>query len=160
MMNHVGVLQAVATMTIHIASALLANPNLRKLCLSILVSLGRSPWTNQGHGDHSTCPRRCRRKLGVCCDGLENLPTLSSFEDHIAIKPGALGSGLIELESTQALVALVRRWNVECCGQESGFLCLMENVNNHNCNNNNNNNNNNSCNNMTRTKLPPKKRGR
>jgi hypothetical protein len=159
MMNHVGVLQAVATMTIHIASALLANPNLRKLCLSILVSLGRSPWTNQGHGDHSTCPRRCRRKLGVCCDGLENLPTLSSFEDHIAIKPGALGSGLIELESTQALVALVRRWNVECCGQESGFLCLMENVNNHNCNNNNNNNNN-SCNNMTRTKLPPKKRGR
>jgi condensin-2 complex subunit D3 len=36
--------------------------------------------------------------------------------------PGALGSGLVELEPLTALVALVRRWNLECCGRERDAL--------------------------------------
>ena len=36
--------------------------------------------------------------------------------------PGAVGSGLVKLEALSALSALIRRWNVECCGRESLLL--------------------------------------
>lgn len=32
--------------------------------------------------------------------------------------PGALGSGLVELEALTALTAVLRRWALECCGRE------------------------------------------
>eukprot|EP00339_Tiarina_fusa_P014251 CAMPEP_0117011990 /NCGR_PEP_ID=MMETSP0472-20121206/10191_1 /TAXON_ID=693140 ORGANISM="Tiarina fusus, Strain LIS" /NCGR_SAMPLE_ID=MMETSP0472 /ASSEMBLY_ACC=CAM_ASM_000603 /LENGTH=408 /DNA_ID=CAMNT_0004714953 /DNA_START=89 /DNA_END=1313 /DNA_ORIENTATION=- len=32
--------------------------------------------------------------------------------------PGALGAGLVDLESLTALNAVIRRWTVECCGRE------------------------------------------
>ena len=38
---------------------------------------------------------------------------------HLLNQPGALGSGLVDLEPLTALVALVRRWTVECCGREN-----------------------------------------
>eukprot|EP00536_Pseudo-nitzschia_multiseries_P002808 jgi/Psemu1/294968/fgenesh1_pm.39_\ len=37
---------------------------------------------------------------------------------YLLNRPGALGSGLVDLEPLTALVALVRRWTVECCGRE------------------------------------------
>jgi condensin-2 complex subunit D3 len=33
--------------------------------------------------------------------------------------PGALGSGLVEMQALGALAALLRRWRVECCGREA-----------------------------------------
>jgi len=41
---------------------------------------------------------------------------------HLLNRPGALGSGLVDLEPLTALVALVRRWTVECCGREQDAL--------------------------------------
>lgn len=41
---------------------------------------------------------------------------------HLLNRPGALGSGLVDLEPLSALVALVRRWTVECCGREKFAL--------------------------------------
>ena len=32
--------------------------------------------------------------------------------------PGALGLGLVDIEALTALAAVVRRWNLECCGRE------------------------------------------
>jgi condensin-2 complex subunit D3 len=82
------------------------------------------------------------------------LPALQAAHLYVLLlqMPGALGAGLIELESLQALVALVRRWSAECCGRESEF---MEQTNNHN-----NDNTRNSRNKQTSTKSPPKKRSR
>lgn len=37
---------------------------------------------------------------------------------HLLSRPGALGSGLVDMEPLAALTALVRRWTVECCGRE------------------------------------------
>ena len=86
------------------------------------------------------------------------LPALQAAHLYVLLlqMPGALGSGLIELESMQALVALVRRWSVECCGRESEVVFSMEQTNS----NKRNSNNRNSRNNMTPTKSPPKKRSR
>ncbi|VEU39798.1 unnamed protein product [Pseudo-nitzschia multistriata] len=41
---------------------------------------------------------------------------------HLLNRPGALGSGLVDLEPLTALLALVRRWTVECCGREQFAL--------------------------------------
>lgn len=41
---------------------------------------------------------------------------------HLLNRPGALGSGLVDLEPLTALVALIRRWMVECCGREQYIL--------------------------------------
>ena len=41
---------------------------------------------------------------------------------HLLTRPGALGGGLVDLEPLTALVALVRRWTVECCGREQEVL--------------------------------------
>jgi condensin-2 complex subunit D3 len=41
---------------------------------------------------------------------------------HLLNRPGALGSGLVDLEPLTALVALIRRWMVECCGREQYAL--------------------------------------
>ncbi len=41
---------------------------------------------------------------------------------HLLNRPGALGSGLVDLEPLTALVALIRRWTVECCGREQEVL--------------------------------------
>ena len=37
---------------------------------------------------------------------------------HLLSLPGALGSGMVDLEPLTALVALIRRWTMECCGRE------------------------------------------
>jgi len=44
---------------------------------------------------------------------------------HLLNRPGALGSGLVDLEPLTALVALVRRWTVECCGREQSALMSL-----------------------------------
>ncbi len=36
--------------------------------------------------------------------------------------PGALGSGLVDLEWLTALTAVVRRWSLECCGREQELV--------------------------------------
>ncbi|KAL3924520.1 MAG: hypothetical protein SGILL_000999 [Bacillariaceae sp.] len=41
---------------------------------------------------------------------------------HLLSRPGALGSGLVDLEPLTALVALIRRWNTECCGREKDAM--------------------------------------
>mmetsp|Transcript_48536 Transcript_48536/g.54260 ORF Transcript_48536/g.54260 Transcript_48536/m.54260 type:complete len:1501 (-) Transcript_48536:275-4777(-) len=40
---------------------------------------------------------------------------------HLLSLPGALGSGLVDLEPLTALVALIRRWTMECCGREQSI---------------------------------------
>jgi condensin-2 complex subunit D3 len=65
---------------------------------------------------------------------------------HLLSRPGALGSGLVDLEPLTALVALIRRWNTECCGREKDALGAAG-VN--------------SCRNgMSPSKSPPKKRAK
>ena len=41
---------------------------------------------------------------------------------HLLSRPGALGSGLVDMEPLTALTALIRRWVMECCGRESKVL--------------------------------------
>ena len=41
---------------------------------------------------------------------------------HLLSRPGALGSGLVDLEPLTALVALIRRWTMECCGRERSIF--------------------------------------
>ena len=36
--------------------------------------------------------------------------------------PGALGSGLVEMQALGALAALLRRWRTECCGREAAGM--------------------------------------
>jgi condensin-2 complex subunit D3 len=45
---------------------------------------------------------------------------------HLLSRPGALGSGLVDLEPLTALVALIRRWNLECCGRERDALPVVD----------------------------------
>ena len=40
--------------------------------------------------------------------------------------PGALGSGLVDLEWLTGLTAVVRRWSMECCGREEELLTGTE----------------------------------
>jgi condensin-2 complex subunit D3 len=41
---------------------------------------------------------------------------------HLLSRPGALGSGLVDLEPLTALLALIRRWTMECCGRERSIF--------------------------------------
>ncbi|KAG7350874.1 non-SMC mitotic condensation complex subunit 1 [Nitzschia inconspicua] len=56
------------------------------------------------------------------------LPSLQAgrLYAHLLSRPGALGSGLVELGPLTALVALIRRWNLECCGREKDALSTKE----------------------------------
>lgn len=47
-------------------------------------------------------------------------PAMAAAELYATLlaTPGALGSGLVELEALTALTAVVRRWALECCGRE------------------------------------------
>eukprot|EP00980_Cylindrotheca_fusiformis_P001482 scaffold345_cov134-Cylindrotheca_fusiformis.AAC.93 len=48
-------------------------------------------------------------------------PAMAAAELYVSLlaMPGALGSGLVELEALTALTAIVRRWALECCGREN-----------------------------------------
>ena len=48
-------------------------------------------------------------------------PALLAAELYVRLLglPGAVGSGLVKLEALTSLSALIRRWNVECCGREA-----------------------------------------
>ena len=87
------------------------------------------------------------------------LPALQSAQLLAVLlqMPGALGSGLVELEALQSLAALLRRWSVECSGREAKLLSspLLQREDNQDTNRNTS-----SIMAASPTKSPPKKRSR
>jgi condensin-2 complex subunit D3 len=74
-------------------------------------------------------------------------PTMIAAQLYASLlsTPGALGSGLVEIEAITALTAVLRRWSLECCGREE----LIQNLNHRSQRHGH-----------SPTKSPPKKRSR